>query len=260
MKKNKSALLLTVLFLTTFNFPKGIQLTASSLDKPTQDIQLSNAGFDEDTLNSLSEFTKSKLSNQLTEDNFQFEIIRSEMFEHTLSYQSVIPNEDIVFILTTSNFEYNNGSPSKIKLCLYYEWLNLPIWRLEDPMIISWDNSLFSFFCLLSHEDHYLLNGIDHTYMSNSTCESNTNTVIWNACLKTGNFLGIGGTIQGLYGFGEVILNLNSSTSSIIALFHTKYVHSKFASVSYSLGTYSGYSISSTSSFDYVDKDVIFNY
>lgn len=221
-----------------------------------KDQVLLNAGFTEDEINNLSDFTKNMLYEDiLNSSNFNFAILNLSEDNNNSSAKGLIPSEDLTVILTTSNYKIVDNMLTEVYVKLYYDWLDVPIWRLDDPIFVEWDASLFkykegSFY----YEDRYFRNG-DNLYMSGSDHEHNNNILTWDAHLKTGYFLGIGGAITKLYGYGEFYLQAKTPLSSMDTFLHSMYIHSHNVNVNFTIGNVSGYSFTGTN--DNTTRDIL---
>ena len=173
-----------------------------------------------------------------------------------------IPDDDLTIIITTIINKVENGAVKEIKVKVYYEWTDLPVWRLEDPIVVQWDATKFSYQeGSFYSEDRYERDG-DHLHISRTGYyDRNQDSFCWYADLKAGYFLGIGGTISKLYGFGELILNVKDEHQLYGTSFiKTTYVHSKI-SVEMGISFYGeiGVEIPKTSN-DQVTTDILFNW
>lgn len=192
---------------------------------------LKSANFSEEIIANLSEYTKEGLVQQIeNESGFNYEIMTlTETQESAIQPMGQIPDDDLIVIVTTSLHKVENGKIKEIKVKVYYEWIDLPLWRLEDPIILSWDSEKFSYQTESFYsEDRYVRNGDQLHASRRNYYKRNLDTFCWYADLKAGYFLGIGGTIQKLYGFGELVLDVkdNYQTYGVSSIGAT-YVHSK---------------------------------
>lgn len=217
---------------------------------------LLDAGFTQDNIDNLSDFTKNMLCDDINNStNFNFTILNLAENDNNSLTKGLIPSEDLTVILTTSNYKIVDNKLTEVYVKLYYDWLDVPVWRLDDPIFIEWDASTFkykegSFY----YEDRYYRNG-DNLYMSGSDHEHNNNILTWDAHLKTGYFLGIGGAITKLYGYGEFYLQAKSPLASMDTFLHSMYIHSHNVNVNFSIGSISGYSFTGTN--DNTTRDIL---
>lgn len=231
MKRVAKISALFLLFIITLISSIGMKTYDVQASTISNDEILEKANFSEEIIGNLSDYTKEGLANQVeSEQGFDYKIMTlSETQEHTIQPMGQIPDEDLIIIVTTSIHKIENSKIKEIKVKVYYEWINLPIWRLEDPIIISWDSEKFSYQTESFYsEDRYVRDG-DYLHASRRNYyERNLDTFCWYADLKAGYFLGIGGTIQKLYGFGELVLDVKEEyqTSGVSSIGAT-YVHSK---------------------------------
>ncbi|MBS5853208.1 MAG: hypothetical protein ACLUG4_08410 [Bacilli bacterium] len=261
MKRIVKALIFVVLLgITIITSLVGIsKLKASEL---TVDEILINAKFPQETINKLSNYTKAELAKQVIENNgFEYKIMTLNEVE-SIATRGQIPDDDLTIIITTMINKVENGAVKEIKVKIYYEWTNLPVWRLEDPIVVQWDATKFSYQeGSFYSEDRYERNG-DYLHTSRTGYyDRNQDSFCWYADLKAGYFLGIGGTISKLYGFGELILNVKDEHQLYGTSFiKTTYVHSKI-SVEMGISFYGeiGVEIPKTSN-DQVTTDILFNW
>ncbi len=228
----KIAKILTIFLLLGIIVISSIGLKTSNVKaaKLTNDEILRNANFSESVINRLNDYTKQALVKQIeTEENFRYEVMTlSETSENEIMPMGQIPEDDLTIIITTSINKIADNKVKEINVKVYYEWKELPLWRLEDPIIVSWDSEKFSYHPgSFYSEDKYVRNG-DHLHVSrNSYYQKNLDTLCWYNDLKAGYFLGIGGTIKSLYGFGEFILDVKDDYQDYGSSFiQTTYVHS----------------------------------
>ena len=261
MKKIIKALIFVVLLgITIITSVVGIsKFEASELNV---DEILINADFPQETIEKLSSYTKAELAKQILEsDGFEYKIMTLNEVESMVT-RGQIPDDDLTIIITTIINKVENGAVKEIKVKVYYEWTDLPVWRLEDPIVVQWDATKFSYQeGSFYSEDRYERDG-DHLHISRTGYyDRNQDSFCWYADLKAGYFLGIGGTISKLYGFGELILNVKDEHQLYGTSFiKTTYVHSKI-SVEMGISFYGeiGVEIPKTSN-DQVTTDILFNW
>ncbi len=217
--------------------------------EPTVDEILLSANFSQETIDDLSEYTKNKLVEQIkstTTFNHK-EVTLVEKNDSEPATREAIRPAAMRLILTSSVEKVDGQKIKEIKVRLYYEWKEMPLWRLEDPIITRWSNSTYSFKAGTFYtEDRYLRNGEDGLHVSTTNYYAkNQDTICWFADLKAGYFLGIGGTIDKLYGFGEFILTVNEK-SQIFAIgeVESTYIHSiGYQAHEFTIGSETGYQI-----------------
>lgn len=261
MKKIIKVLIFVVLLgITIITSVVGIsKFEASELNV---DEILINADFPQETIEKLSSYTKAELAKQILEsDGFEYKIMTLNEVESMVT-RGQIPDDDLTIIITTIINKVENGAVKEIKVKVYYEWTDLPVWRLEDPIVVQWDATKFSYQeGSFYSEDRYERDG-DHLHISRTGYyDRNQDSFCWYADLKAGYFLGIGGTISKLYGFGELILNVKDEHQLYGTSFiKTTYVHSKI-SVEMGISFYGeiGVEIPKTSN-DQVTTDILFNW
>ena len=219
----------------------------------SEEILIAN-GFDTATIDSLSEYTKTELAKQLQDSpTLEFEVVTAsfESEDNQMVARGQIPDDDLLIIITTEITKVEYGTIKEITVKVYYEWLNLPFWRIQDPIIISWDSDKFtykpgSFYS----EDRYSTNELGdvlHTSRTNYY-DKNNNTLCWYSDLKDSYLVNGLDAVNGLYGFGEIVLEPNEGyqyygQSSVGAT----YVHSKLLiTATVSLGFTVGFEIPGT--------------
>lgn len=164
------------------------------------------------------------------------------------------------------SFTYSR-SPSKpttelsyIKVTYSYNWLNLPFWRWQDPVSISWDDSKFEMadnsFSKIDKYDGYIVdtNGIlygPYTNQIHSSENGYANAsaagVSWYADLK--GYVGIQPTK--LYGSCTFNLTPKSTTYSGSTTLYGNYIHPKAdLGISVNVSSYDSFSISGGSNYD----------
>ena len=216
MKKIIKVLIFVVLLgITIITSVVGIsKFEASELNV---DEILINADFPQETIEKLSSYTKAELAKQILEsDGFEYKIMTLNEVESMVT-RGQIPDDDLTIIITTIINKVENGAVKEIKVKVYYEWTDLPVWRLEDPIVVQWDATKFSYQeGSFYSEDRYERDG-DHLHISRTGYyDRNQDSFCWYADLKAGYFLGIGGTISKLYGFGELISVLKKNPKTIV--------------------------------------------
>ncbi len=262
----KVAKILTLFLLLCIAIISSIELAPRELHASTLSNEeiLKNANFSESIINKLSDFTKTSLVAQLQiETGFKYEIMTLSEEDGTLAKpMGQIQEDDLITIITTSIHKVENDNVKEIKVKVYYEWINLPIWRLEDPIIVYWDSNKFEYqIGSFYSEDRYQRNG-DYLHTSRTSYYGqNQDTFCWYADLKAGHFFGFGGTIEKLYGFGELILNVKDEHQDYGTSFiGTTYVHSKTnVETGVSIFTEKGFSVP-TSGNDQVTRNIQFTW
>lgn len=226
-----------------------------SADELADDEVLLEANFSQETISSLSSFTKEKIATQIkTSRGFDFQSgVLSENNEQTNNSRSVISSSKMSFIATSSVTKVEGTELKEITVRIYYEWTNLPTWRLEDPIIASWTSDTYSLKAGSFHfEDHYKVGSTDYTFTSSSNfSKKNQNTICWLADLKGYNVLG---NCNSLYGFAEFILvPYETSRHFAIGELDAIYIHSiGKQATEYTLGSETGYEITDYSDIDYI--------
>lgn len=154
----------------------------------------------------------------------------------------------------------NSGKLNYIEVTYSYNWTILPVFRWQDPVSVSWDNSKFEMtddsFSKVDKYDGYVTGasgipigphiGLVHS-SENGYASASAAGVTWYADLK--GYTGIEPTK--LYGYGTFRLKPISSTSSGSTTLYGHYVHPTIAiSLSVSVSSYGNFSVSVGSGFD----------
>lgn len=221
-------------------------------------------GFSEDIISKLSEHTKMSIANQLSGENeIAFEIREESVMDGFISTLAQVDEENLILIIVTEITKIEGEEVKEIKVKAYYEWVNLPIWRIQDPILISWDSEKFTYKSgSFYSEDRYSTTAAkDVLYMSRKMYHSkNNNTFRWDT-----NLIDIldsyEGTVTELYGFGEITLRVNEGYryygNSNVGV---TYVHNvPIVGVGISMGVEIGFEISTLSEY-YLSNDVDFSW
>lgn len=252
--KKITKLLLLLLVLTSITVLRTIVPNNVFADEITDDQVLLDANFSEETVNTLSDFTKGKIAAQIKASrgfNYRFGTLTESDDSDS---RSLINSSKMTFIATSSVTKVDGAEIKEVTVRIYYEWKNLPTWRLEDPIIASWTYDTYSYKSGSIHvEDHYKVGSTDYTFVSsNNFSQKNQNTICWLADLKGYNVLS---NCKALYGFGEFILTpKDNSKYFAIGELNAIYMHSIGSQTNkYNLGSESGYEITDYNGFDHVN-------
>lgn len=225
-----------------------------SADELTDDEVLLGANFSSETISNLGNFTKEKIASQIkTSKGFSYQIgTLTERTSGNSNSRTVISPSTLTFIATSSVTKVEGPVIKEVTVKLYYEWKDLPTWRLDDPILTSWTDDVFTYKENSLHtEDHYISNGTDKTFKSSSSyLLKNRNAICWLADLKGYNIVE---NYTSLYGFGEFILiPKESSKHFVFGSLSSTYIHSiSVQATEYALGQETGYQITDYSSIDY---------
>lgn len=195
--------------------------------------------------------------------------------ETTDSFVEISVNEDGSYIsprgqISTSDlsltFTYSrspaaqNTSLSYIKVTYTYDWINLPFFRWQDPISVSWDDTLFEMmegsFSKVDKFNGYIIN-VDGSLLGpytnqihsseNGYANASTAGVTWYADLK--GYTGF--QITDLYGYGTFKLEPKNSTTSGSTTLYGHYVHPKAElGISVAIPDYGDFSVSGGSNYD----------
>lgn len=153
----------------------------------------------------------------------------------------------------------SNGNLNSIRIYYNYKWLKLPVFRWQDPIAVSWDNTKFQMsdnsFKKVDKYDGYIVdsNGTMHTYTNqihsseNGYANASNAGVSWYADLK--GYTGIIPT--NLYGYAIFDLVPTHSTSSGSTTLYAHYVHPTAAiNIGINIASYGNFSISGGGDYD----------
>lgn len=253
--KNLKKLLILFLFLIGMSITITAKQSKVFADELTTDEILLGANFSQETIDELSDYTKEKIAEQVQSSlGFRHQVVTLTENPQIHNDQEsggpakvAIKKSDLKLIATTQVVRVDGANIKQVKVRIYYDWKNLPVWRLEDPIIASWTANAYTYDGgSLHYEDHYVRNGVDHTFKTGSEYHlKNQNTLCWLADLKAGYVLGIGGEIKKLYGFGEFILNVSENSQHFVfGDLEGLYMHSiAYQANEYELGMETGYRI-----------------
>ena len=159
-----------------------------------------------------------------------------------------IPDEEISLSIEVNNVHRNsNNHIIQVDFLVEFEWIDLPTWRLDDPIAITFDDDIFYFSSstALYHESRYKTNnGEDLLYYTVESAYHNNNTLTWDTALKPNNVLGIGGKVVSLYGYATFSLLTKGNYTSINSNVSFDYYHSLYSNSIITLNSPIGYTMS----------------
>ena len=159
-----------------------------------------------------------------------------------------IPDEEISLSIEVNNVHRNsNNHITQVDFLVVFEWIDLPTWRLDDPIAITFDDDIFYFSSstALYHESRYKTNnGEDLLYYTVESAYHNNNTLTWDTALKPNNVLGIGGKVVSLYGYATFSLLTKGNYTSINSNVSFDYYHSLYSNSIITLNSPIGYTMS----------------
>ena len=171
-----------------------------------------------------------------------------------MSTRGQIPTADLSLTWSVSK---NNTSGTEHFVQYSYDWKNLPFFRWQDPIAVSWDSSKFamkdnSFYKVDYYDGFFTADGssrpLKHEIKSEEYgyAKGFDAGVTWYADLV--GHAGI--TATRLYGHGEFVLKeIGAASGSTV--FYGHYVHpTASASLSVNISDYGSFSVSGGSSFD----------
>lgn len=188
-----------------------------------------------------------------------------EVCDDGLMPMGQISSSDLSLVWTISGVR-NNDRLIDIKYS--YKWLNLPFFRWQDPIAVSWDGDLFemqddSFYKVDYYDGEYVesagviakvtegIHSEEYGYASGSPIG-----VTWYADLK-----GYGDiTVKKLYGYGEFVLEKTTSATGSSKIYG-RYVHpTSGISLSIGISDYGSFSVSGGSGYDERGTQTTFKY
>ena len=136
-----------------------------------------------------------------------------------------------------------------------YEWLQPPLNRFQDPMCVSWDDSIFTYKSgSFKKVDKYvkIYNGPEFTHSSEASyAKADSNYISWYADIP-----GYTKNATGIYGYGKFTLKPKPKKSKKSTMVYGHYVHAKAAgsiSVTYKKAEFS---VSGISQYDELGTDL----
>ncbi len=250
----------------------GLSVTAfaSQGDAVNIDVALQERGYPKIVLDTMDSDSKA----DIYADNVSFAgAIISYYNEEDATFTDIIVNEDGTYIaprgqISTSDlslsFTYSksvsSGKLSYIKVTYNYNWSNLPFFRWQDPVSVSWDNSKFEMtdnsFSKVDKYDGYVSDSAGNLYgpytnqihsSESGYASASDSGVTWYADLK--GYIGVNPTK--LYGYGTFKLKPKTSTSTGSSTLYGHYVHpTTSASLSVNIASYGSFSVSGGSGYD----------
>ena len=178
-----------------------------------------------------------------------------------------IPTADLSLVWYASKNKYNN---KEIIVKYSYEWVKLPIFRWQDPIAVSWDDSLFemkddSFYKVDLYDGHYTQNGnpTGETFTGAVKSEEYgyaagySSGVTWYADLRgyTESYV-----VDKLYGHGEFFLEKKTSETGTSKVYG-HYVHPTASTgVNIYIPKFGNFSVSGGGSYDERGNQITFSY
>lgn len=160
----------------------------------------------------------------------------------------VISDEEISLSIEVNNVHRNsNNYITQVDFLIEFEWIDLPTWRLDDPIVITFDDDIFyySSSTALYHESRYKTsNGEDLLYYTVESAYHNNNTLTWDTALKPNNFMNIGGKVVSLYGYATFSLLTKGNYTSINSNVSFDYYYSIGSNAIITLNSPIGYTMS----------------
>ncbi len=273
-------LAITMLFLlscATANASTSTSFASSELSEPEIDAALVNRGYPQPVLDAMSISAKTSIYDDAslyfkgavitTYDENTHTFVDYEVQPDGIVPCGQIPTADLTLVWDI-NGDKNN--PNLIHIKYSYRWTRLPVFRWQDTISVSWDNSLFEMVARTFHKvdqyDGQLVDpstGITTGYVSNAThseeygyANASAAGVSWYADLK--GYIGI--IPSSLHGFCEFSLEKKTSTSGNSNIYG-HYVHPQVAiGVTVVVNRYGTFNVSGTGLYDERGNHTSFSY
>lgn len=177
-----------------------------------------------------------------------------------------IPDADLDLVWSVNGV--HNSTNVNVKYS--YSWNKLPVFRWQDPIAVSWDDSIFEMksdsFHKVDNFDGHLLNpdtgAITSTVTGGVHSEAHnyangfSSGVTWYADLK--GYTNV--DVTRLYGYGELVLE-NKTSSKGSSKIYGHYVHPKIsANLGINIGGYGSFSVSGGGNYDEIGNHTDFTY
>lgn len=192
-----------------------------------------------------------------------------EFHDYEISNEGIMPYGQIptADLSLTWAVNKNTTSGSEYLVTYSYDWKNLPFFRWQDPIAISWDSSKFemkddSFYKVDMYDGFISVNGYLQSFTGEIKSEEDGYASAFNAGVTWyADLVGhLGVTATKLYGHGEFVLRKLVSTTGSTTLYG-KYVHpTASASLSINIGDYGSFSVSGGSNYDERGNQRTFSY
>lgn len=270
MKKNKK-LVSTVVLLTMVLSLYFTAFASKPTDTTSIDIALLERGYPQIVLDTMDSGAKEELYNEPDLYFAGTELIFYDEESGTFQEMSIsdngimpmgqIPTADLSLNWTTSISKNNDDSVKNVDVKYSYNWRNLPFFRWQDPIAISWDDEKFR----IKDNSFYKIDKYDGNYINSSGMPTGSFTgkvkseeygyasaysagVTWYADLKGYDILLVA---TKLYGYGSFKLEPISTTYNGSTTLYGKYVHpTASASIGINIGSYGAFSVTGGSNYD----------
>lgn len=280
MSKNSFKKLVYLLLSAVMIMGMSVNIFANEIDAVNIDSILMQRGYPQIVLEKMDDDVKSII---LTDDTTFAGAIISYYDEDDGTFADITVNEDGSYIdprgqIPTADLSLtwvfnksttSNGKLNTIRVTFNYNWLHLPIFRWQDPVSISWDDTKFQMkpgsFEKIDKYDGIIVNNVQivstvinqvHSYEQGYASSSNAG-VTWYADLK--GYTGVSPTK--LYGHGTFTLNAKSGTSSGSTIFYSHYIHPTTSmNVGVTIPGYGNFSVNSGSGYDERGNHISFSW
>lgn len=255
LSKVISVLLINVLLFTSST---GIVYAATSVDK-----ELIKKGAPQNVIDLLDENTKIEIANNKSlifggastmtynESNGAFQTSNLVNINNGgATTQGQIPQADLTLTWSAWYQKNANGSLYSYSIFYDYKWNNLPLYRLQDPIGISFDGSKFRMRDnTFSKVDYYNAIYDPTTYVQSSQnqyANGSANGVSWYADLH-----GYQPEASALWGRGSFVIEPLTTTYSGNTTLYGHYVHSKInLGLGLNIGSIGNFSVTGTGDYD----------
>lgn len=150
-----------------------------------------------------------------------------------------IQSEDLTLSILETYLKYGDNSLANFTIWYHYTWNEIPFFRWQDPIAVTWDSSIFrmkddSFYKVdkydyevLDYEGMVVESGTGLIHSSDTSyANASDSGVTWYADLK-GYSANEG--VTGLYGYAKFVLEPVNTTYSGSSTLYGRYVHSKIS-------------------------------
>ncbi len=256
----------------------SVAVFAQEIENVKIDEQLIENGYPQMVLDILPEETKQKIYNNnlyfaggsfsyYDEDSGTFTDINIEQDDFLIQPRGQISTEDLQLSFVYSASYASSGKLEYIEVTFLYNWLNLPVFRWQDPIAITWDEDVFEMqsgsFYKVDYYDGMKYNGTG-TYIGNvigaihseeyGYASASPAGVTWYADLA--GYLAVVPTR--LYGGACFILEAKNTTYSGNSRLYSHYVHPTMsAGVDLLVDSYGNISISGGSNYHERGTDTV---
>ena len=257
---------MSVLIATLILFTTASPIFAVEPDPGEIDALLMERGFPSEVVSRMDEMQK-----QMLLDNpdvgylgsFSIQYSESPSAGNGMQPYGQIPTSDLTLTFDVT-CQVDDGEFAQLLIFFYYNWNNLPFWRVQDPIALSWDETKFRLkdntFYKIDYYSAYLIgldqsvtwyHGVTHSY-EKGYAQASPSGVSWYADLKAN--VGLTLVMTELYGHGAFILVPAHGTTVYEGETSTIYAHYVHAlsnlNLSIAVSSFGSFDISGLSGYD----------